>query len=115
MFKVDTRPRHRNSGKAKEGREFPSHTAWVRKRPCILHGRHTCSGRMEAHHVKETGNGGMGLKPADFWVIPVCSLAHQMIHNGPVSFQRKWGIDLADAAWQFNRQSPHRHLWENDR
>lgn len=109
------KPRKRNSRKADDARRFPSHLAWLRKRPCILEGRfgHACEGRMEAMHVDRAGGKGIGIKVADFWAVPACSIAHQLYHQyGSLTWEHTWAVDLVEAAKQYAKASPHRHLWE---
>ena len=51
---------------------------------------------------------GMGVKPSDCFVIPLCSAAHREQHNvGEAEFQRIYGINMrriADSLWL---KSPH--------
>lgn len=87
----------------------PAHLAWCRTRCCLVEGPH-CWGRIEAHHVRENGNGGMGMKPGDDDAVPLCAAHHRQLHDvGVQTFQRMHGCDLdkqAAAHWQ---ASPHRH------
>lgn len=109
------RNRHKNSGRQHEGRRFPSHLAWLRKRPCILEGRfgHACEGRMEAMHVDHAGGKGMALKTSDVHAVPACSEAHRLYHQyGAQTWERTWNINLIEAARQYANASPHKHLWE---
>lgn len=107
------RPRRQNSKRADEGRRFPSHLAWLRKRPCLLEGRqgHVCSGGMEAHHHNE-GEGGTGLKTFDYHAVPLCSAGHIEVHCGKRTFEVKYNLNLADCAAAYAKASPHRFLWE---
>lgn len=108
-------PRRKNSGRQHEGKRFPSHLAWLRKRPCILEGRHghACEGRMEAMHVDFAGGKGVSLKVRDIWTVPACSEAHRLYHqHGARSWEAAWRIDLIEAAKQYAANSPHRHQWE---
>lgn len=107
-------PRKKNSGKADADRRFPSHLAWLRKRPCIIQGwkGHVCEGRIEAAHVDDAGGKGIGLKVADYKAVPACSAAHAEMHRGAQTWQAKYKINLADAAKQYAKASPHRHQWE---
>lgn len=115
-MRIDTRPRRKNSGRQNEGKRFPSHRAWIRKRRCIIEGRlsHICEGQMEAAHVDSAGGKGMGMKVDDRFTIPACSAAHQAIHRGARSFEAKYGIDLVEAAKAYAKASPHRFLWEGE-
>lgn len=115
MFRrVDTRPRHRNSHRADADRRFPTHLAWLRKRPCLLAGKpgHVCEGKMEASHSDADGSKGLSLKSADFTAVPLCSAAHREKDRiGLLTWQAKWGVNHADAGRQYGRLSPHRSRW----
>jgi hypothetical protein len=90
----------------------PQHLAWVRQcfRCAVTEGRavHECFGKIEAAHVRGGTDGGMGVKPSDCFVIPLCSAAHREQHNvGEAEFQRIYGINMrriADSLWL---KSPH--------
>lgn len=117
-MKIDIRPRRTNSGRQHEGRRFPSHLAWLRKRPCLLAGKagHECEGRIEAAHVDHAGGKGMSLKVADFHAVPLCGTSHAALHSaGAKTWQMRHGVNLLDAAQQYAKASPHRHLWEQPR
>lgn len=107
------RPRKKNSGKADAARRFPSHLAWLRKRPCIIAGRagHACEGVMEAAHVDDAGGKGTSIKVADYHCVPACSAAHAEMHRGAKTWQAKYNIILAVAAAEYAKASPHKHLW----
>lgn len=113
-MRFNVSPRKRNSGKADEGRRFPSHLKWLRGRPCILEGRHghACEGRMEAMHCDGAGGKGVGLKVADYKAVPGCSEAHRLYHQyGALTWQATWNVNL-DEAWRaYANASPHKHLW----
>lgn len=57
-------------------------------------------------------DGGMGVKPSDRFVIPLCSAAHREQHNvGEAEFQRMYGVNMrkiADSLWA---KSPHGIKW----
>lgn len=108
------RPRKQNSGRQNEGKRFPSHLAWLRKRPCILDGKpgHVCEGRMEAMHVDHAGGKSMSCKVADFHAVPGCSGAHGQLHRmGRVTWEKTWKVDLVEAAKEYAAASPHRFQW----
>lgn len=109
------KPRLRKSGREHDGKRFPSHLAWLRKRPCLVEGRkgHICKGRMEAAHVDSAGGKGIGLKVADFHAVPLCSDAHALLHaHGQDTWQAYFEVDLIAAGKQYAAASPHKHLWE---
>jgi hypothetical protein len=111
------KPRHRNSGRQHEGKRFPAHLAWLRKRACILAGQrgHVCEGKIEAAHFDGVGGKGVSLKVADFYAFPACSAAHSELHRiGQETWQERWRISLASAVRSYAKASPHRHEWEAD-
>lgn len=74
---------------------------------------HECEGRIEAAHIRTGTDGGMGKKPSDCWVVPLCSWHHKSQHSvGENSFWKSHGftIDQAKAeAARLWKQSPHHH------
>jgi hypothetical protein len=97
----------RNGGKADTGKRSPAHRAWVRSHACCVPG---CSGMpIEAAHVRNGTDGGMGQKPSDKWVISLCRECHGEQHQiGEPSFQARHGIDMRTLAEAFLKASPHR-------
>lgn len=100
----------------------PSHLKWVRGHSCCLDGLsltvagvhvpHVCEGRIEAHHVREGANGGVGMKPDDSTTVPLCSKAHAAGHaQGWSTFQGVWRVDLTATAADLWRASPHGRKW----
>ena len=107
----------------------PGHMRWVRGFECSITGKeaewvdvdsrtiytmmHVCEGRIEAHHVREGSNGGVGLKPDDSTCVPLCATAHKRGHDGGwKTFEKEWRVDLTDIAERLWKQSPHRRAWE---
>lgn len=87
----------------------PGHLKWVRGHDCILSNRGECGGKIEAHHVSQDGNAGMGVKAPDDCVVPLCSAHHAEGHNiGWVTFAVRYGVDLLAIAAMLWRISPHR-------
>lgn len=96
----------------------PSHLAWVRGHCCAIAGKsgHICEGRMEAHHVREGSNGGMGMKSDDSDAVPLCAEGHALGHRiGWQSFQRVYLVNLPSIAADLWKRSPHRIAWERKR
>ena len=110
MMRVDTRPRHRNSGKADTERRFPTHIQWLRGRQCLIAGT-DCDGRMEAAHVDHAGGKGASLKVADYKAVPLCQHHHAELHRGAKTFEAAHQIDLVAAARAYAAKSPHRGRW----
>jgi hypothetical protein len=59
---------------------------FVRNHPCC----YCRNPEAVAHHVRERGNCGVGLKPDDYWSVPVCVDCHDKAHRNelPVDFKR---------------------------
>ena len=108
------RQKHKRMGVRPETRKFPQHLAWVRRFACSIVGPdHVCMGKIEAHHVREHTGGGVGLKPPDWWAIPLCASAHRELHNiGHLTFAERHSINLRATAEYLARISPHRKRWE---
>lgn len=108
-------PKRRKAEKHKKAPQLrsPSHLQWVRGHECAIAGRHECKGRIQAAHVRNGTDGGMGVKPSDCFVIPLCEAAHEWQHFiGEQAFELATGIKMrgvADALW---RVSPHRRKAE---
>jgi hypothetical protein len=67
-----------------------------------------CIGGIEAHHVRENGNAGAGMKPPDLDVVSLCSYHHAEGHRiGWETFERKYRLDLSKIAEQLAARSPH--------
>ncbi len=49
----------------------------------------------EACHIRAGTDGGMGRKPSDCWVVPMCSSCHRYQHSIPE--REFWGKDLERA------------------
>lgn len=56
---------------------------------------------IEAAHVRTGTDGGTGIKPSDWWCVPLCQIHHERQHKiGEPAFERATGIDLkAEARW----------------
>lgn len=106
------------SAVVKDGRiRCSSHLQWVRTRACSVPrcNRH----QIEAAHVRlglpAGEQGGTSVKPSDIWVIPLCARHHLLQHAmGEASFAKEAGINMVDIALACQRQSPHRHKWEQE-
>lgn len=81
----------------------PAHLAFIRKLSCLACGASSDHAPVEAAHVRiggdDAGRGGMGLKPADSRVVPLCAFCHQRQHT--IGERRFWdgrNIDPHDYA-----------------
>ena len=82
------------------------HLQWVRGLPCLV-----CMNNIEteAAHVRMSDeraakqNPGVGQKPHDYWVVPLCSNCHRHQHEvGEIAFWDMAAIDpIAVAPWLY--------------
>jgi hypothetical protein len=107
----------RKISRPKGERRFPDredavHLKAVRGQRCLLQGRrttvtawrgthphkeqvtydaiHSCSGRIECHHVELKSQGGH-----DRDTLSLCSAGHRQLHDiGPVAFEKMWDVSL---------------------
>jgi hypothetical protein len=94
----------------------PSHLSWIRGHCCAIEGKpgHTCGGKIEAAHVRIGTDGGMGVKPSDFYTIPLCAEGHALQHAiGEPAFERAFKISMLNIANELARKSPHKAKWLN--
>jgi len=66
------------------------YTRWVKTQPCA------CCGQPadDPHHLIGHGQGGMGTKADDLFVIPLCRKCHNELHAGVKDFEEKHGSQL---------------------
>lgn len=90
-----------------------AHLSWVRGCLCVADRSGECNGRMEAHHVREGQNAGIGQKPDDSETVPACARHHAEGHTiGWQSFEKKYAVDLSKIAAAMWRRSPARIRYE---
>lgn len=70
--------------------ENEKYTRWVKAQPCA------CCGKQadDPHHLIGHGQGGMGTKAHDLWVLPLCRKHHDELHADTVAFEEKYGSQL---------------------
>uniref|UniRef100_UPI00207B3D32 DUF968 domain-containing protein n=1 Tax=Escherichia coli TaxID=562 RepID=UPI00207B3D32 len=68
----------------------PQYTRWVKTQPCA------CCGMPadDPHHLIGHGQGGMGTKAHDLFVLPLCRKHHNELHTDTVAFEEKYGSQL---------------------
>ena len=70
--------------------ENEKYTRWVKTQQCMC-----CNNPADdPHHLIGHGQGGMGTKAHDLFVIPLCREHHDELHAGPVAFEAKYGDQL---------------------
>lgn len=52
---------------------------WIREQPCVVTGM--MGETIVAHHVRVGTGGGMGLKPSDYFCVPLDSHQHMLLHQ----------------------------------
>lgn len=87
------------------------HLAWIRCLPCTVRSI-ICDGGIEAAHVRnglppDAKKGGIGLKPGDKWIVPLCHYHHfyEQHEMGELAFWALHGIDpvsLAERLWRIS-------------
>jgi hypothetical protein len=90
-------------------REWPQHIAYIHALPCCIAHRngHVCHGDVIAAHVRTGTDGGTGIKPSDFWTIPLCDGAHRSQHQmGEPEFERRYHFSMKKFALAFALLSP---------
>lgn len=66
------------------------YTRWVKAQQCIC-----CSNPADdPHHLIGHGQGGMGTKAHDLFVIPLCRAHHDELHADTVAFEEKYGSQI---------------------
>lgn len=53
------------------------HLSFIRLLPCVKGG----TGEIHAAHIRTSTDGGMGMKPSDFWVLPLSASEHHKQHQ----------------------------------
>ncbi len=91
-------PRAVPKGKPKPNlRRRAQHLAFVRELPCLAC-RWDGEG-IQAAHVRSGTDGGMGMKPSDRYVVPLCAAHHARQHQvGELTFWGDLGIDPLNVA-----------------
>lgn len=70
--------------------ENDKYTRWVKSQQCCC-----CNNPADdPHHLIGHGQGGMGTKAHDLFVIPLCRAHHDELHADPVAFEAKHGDQL---------------------
>lgn len=70
--------------------ENEKYTRWAKSQTCAC-----CNQPADdPHHVIGHGQGGMGTKAHDLFVIPLCRAHHDELHRDPVAFEAKYGSQL---------------------
>ncbi len=107
--------RRKQSRSADNGREWPTHRAFVRKHECIVPGCRADT--IRACHARDDlpgeDSGGMAIKPFDWWTWPGCDAHHTEQHQiGERAFDAKYGVDMRAAAKWLADHTPDKRMRE---
>ena len=74
-FRIRRLKKRKPSAEARREREAPGYLDKIRKLPCCIPG---CDALppSQAHHLKCTGERGIGKKSSNRWAVPLCSECH---------------------------------------
>lgn len=70
------------------------HKQFVILQRCSLSGM-PCSGDIVGHHARNSENSGTGIKPDDWYLLPVCHAHHDWAHRHATRAQREEHLELA--------------------
>lgn len=119
LARASFKPRKQNSMKADSWKRCEPFLKWIRGRPCFLHDRGGCDGKIIAAHFDPWGNKGIGTKVSDQAALPLCGGFHghhdEQHRIGWQSFQRKYafdGRDVVTAYWlEWLDRTPMGRAW----
>ena len=85
-----------------------AHKNFVRSHECsnpkCEHGR-----PIEVAHTRKGTDGGLSMKPSDWWTLSLCAHCHALQHRiGETDFETLTGLDMKQTATEFAFVSPKR-------
>ena len=98
-------------------REYPAHLQWLRGFECAVSDVE-CKGKVEAAHVRLGTDGGISLRPSDWFANPLCEHHHRAVQHAKgertfeKTYQRQFFKGLRAAALYYAKQSPQ--YWKDD-
>lgn len=92
----------------------PKHQKMIKGLPCIIKkdGLH-CNGKpVDGHHITTLeGQGIMGDKAGDEWLLPLCRMHHNSLHHiGEERFWQSWSIDEKEECRKLASISPDKRI-----
>lgn len=119
-FALPLKRRKKPKSRALAARVIERHKQWVRGFACLVD-RCDTGTRIVAAHVRNSDltpqnqKGGMGLKPVDVWIVPMCWDHHgEQTDVGEAAFCKKYGVDMGKTALELQRKSPALVEWRRD-
>lgn len=90
-------------------RHWPRHVAFIKQHECA---NPACKKHpVDPAHVRKGTDGGAGIKPSDWWTIPLCRPCHDRQHRvGEPAFERETGIDMKALALAMAKRSPDKRM-----
>lgn len=80
------------------------HLEAIRKLPCLITGRMPAG---EAHHLKGTGERGIGLRSTDKWAVPLCHAVHMELEGVGSRNELAWFQGQGGIAGRVSIEDPH--------
>jgi hypothetical protein len=72
--------------------------AYVHTLPCVVTGVEHGMNDIVAHHVRWKAGAGTGMKPSDYWCLPLTAVEHTKLHQvGEEKYWKSHGIDPHEA------------------
>lgn len=84
-------------------RKWPKHRSYVSSFPCQVT---RCPNKAECCHLRTAANSGTGLKPHDWFTVPLCREHHLEQEGRTESFCQKYRVNLWAIASILAHQSP---------
>lgn len=109
-----TLPRRRKvvkSGIRELRREFPRHRKFIRSHHCVC--EDCIQEPIEVSHIRTAANAGVGIKPHDWFTVPMCREHHAEYHRiGHQTFEGRYRLNLTAIAALLAHTSPDKAMKE---
>lgn len=90
VVRTAKKPRKRPRARDRRPGMSKPHTAIIRSLPCIISGIMPAG---QAHHLKGTGERGMGLRSTDQWTLPLAHGPHMALESEGSKNELQWFAD----------------------
>lgn len=84
------------------------HKTYIESLPCCRPVDTACNGDIIGHHCRTAENSGVGLKPDDWYLLPVCHAHHDWAHGKDITRERN--TELIQAAIELTAQQMKRQM-----
>lgn len=90
-------------------RVWKKHKEFIKLCRCIVPG--CMFENIDPAHIRSAANSGTGLKPPDWFLVPMCHWHHVEQHqHGQPAFERKYGLALLTLAAHYASISPDKEM-----